>query len=86
MKASFQAAAGIASHAVGDSVGPGRIQVAVTRPGRVESITAAIIAVATGEEDSRQRLRSLERAVIGDIRLPDEPVLGVGRRVLVVGR
>ena len=77
---------GTTYYSVGFPVGPGRIQVAVTCPGGVESITAAIIAVAAGEEDSRQRLRSLERAVVGNNGLPDESVLGVSRRVIVVGR
>ena len=39
-----------------------------------------------GEEDPRQPLRSLERAVAGNNGLPDESVLGISRRVLGVGR
>jgi hypothetical protein len=50
----------------------------------IEGITAAIIAMATGEEDPRQLLRSLERAVIGNIGRRENQVLGIQRLSLLL--
>ena len=77
--------AGLAYYCVGLTVGPGRVQIAVTCPGRVESVTAAIITMAAGEKDPGQRLRLLERAVVGNFRFPRESVAGVGWRGLLAG-
>ena len=79
-----------AADAFGGAVGPGRVEIAIGRPGGIPSVAVIAIVMPPGEIDSAELLGLLERAILRRPIGPDEALLrrgcGLFRRALCWSR